>query len=192
MWRYVAAGVGGIFIIGGGMLYRYLFDKQKIVLDGVEQAGKTTLLKLLVGEEIGEEHKVTSYAHIKEGRGYAVYDVPGQEELGCEREEATKKWGKEDDMLYIYVFDATNRLKNDDQEKKRFDFALRECEEKGWDFLTIGSRRDKITEEERREIENDSRRKGAECQIFDLRDSQSLGEIENYINTYIKNRKNTK
>lgn len=189
MFGRVLAGVGGLLILGGGgMLYKYFFGKKNILLDGVEGAGKTTLSKLLVGEEATKNEKRTVDAHVKTGRGYAIYDVPGDdgEIPRIRREKAFRQVSKKDDVLYIYVFNATKRLENDDREKKRFNFALGECKEKGWGFITIGSRRDEITEEERKGIESDSRAKGAECRIFNLCDSQSLGEIEDYINEYLK------
>lgn len=184
-------GIGGI----GLGIYKYLSKKNFILLDGVEMAGKTTLSRLLLGENMDVEYTRTTFSHIKKGNEYIVYDLPGDENglANSEREKAAWQIKEnKDDVLYIYVFDATKKLENDEYEKKRFDYALKEAYENNWDFITIGSRADQITEEEKYKIENDVRKQGAKCQIFNLCDESSLSQIEEYINEYLEHRKNTK
>ena len=179
-------------------------DKQEniIALDGKSMSGKDTLINILSGKGFIKNHKATPGNQMLQMKikydsiEFAVtefHNVSGDDKANAEKEALidrifSDKYANKD-IWFIYIFDA-DLYQNDTQEmrdiKSEIKAFLKEIKDKNQNrekkinFKVLGTRGDKITSYKKSGLENEIRKLGVECQIFDMTKNPK-NELAEYI-----------
>lgn len=176
-----------IVALGGGItaFLAFLRAKRYVLLSGNKDSGKSSLLKVLIGEKVVDGEGDDSVKAVKPAlnikinkMNYLFYDTSGGGDANKEKEKVKddfehKKY--KDKVADFYLFDAS---KYDERERKAI-VAFKKARK--FQMAVIGTHKDKITTERKEVIEREvSEEIKLTCKIFDFTQSPKA-ELEKFI-----------
>lgn len=166
-------------------IWAFLRGKRYVLLSGKKDSGKSSLLKVLIGEKVVDGEGDDSVKAVKPAldikinkMNYLFYDTNGGGDANEEKEKLKdgfehKKY--KDKVADFYLFDAS---KYDERERTAI-AAFKKARE--FKMAVIGTHRDKITTERKEVIEREvSEEIKLPCKIFDFTQSPKA-ELEKFI-----------
>lgn len=168
-----------ILILGRGLVALLKKNQGTILLTGQTEAGKDTLLHILKDEGFSQEYRATPMQTSddevsSEKLDYTIINISGNKDFNNEKEKIKKELKElkekehERDIIYVYIFNILEFKKDDKLIVAEIKNAIKESKSRDFRTKIIASRGDRISYQEKIDLENRIKQIGADFAIFDM------------------------